>query len=384
VCPACSDRYAADAFHLLRAGLAGDDTKNVPATVTDRPRAFLTLTAPSFGPVHTRKVTPRGLVIRCGCGERHHPDDPRIGCARDGDSYDYVGAVLWQAHAGALWARFTTTLRRALAAQLGVPVREFRDHARLSYAKVAEYQRRGLVHFHAVIRLDGPDGPTDPCPPGIGHLELRAAIERASRATMLTVARPDGTPLQLAWGAQLDLRPVTPTAAAQVENSDGEITDTALAGYIAKYATKGTGATEGADRPVRDIDHVAYLDLTPHHARMIRTAWELGGLDTYEPLNLRRWAHMLGFRGHFLTKSQRYATTFRAIRGERRAWRLAQDLAELGADTDDPPNPSTLVVINDWVPVHYGHRDHAERELALAIAERNRSHRRTITRRSTS
>jgi hypothetical protein len=33
VCPACSQRYRADAFHLLRAGLAGDDTKHVPATV---------------------------------------------------------------------------------------------------------------------------------------------------------------------------------------------------------------------------------------------------------------------------------------------------------------------------------------------------------------
>jgi hypothetical protein len=109
VCPACSDRYAADAFHLLRAGLAGDDSKGVPATVTDRPRAFLTLTAPSFGPVHTRKVTARGVVVPCRCGERHHVDDPRIGCATDPDTYDYEGAVLWQAHAGKLWARFTLT-----------------------------------------------------------------------------------------------------------------------------------------------------------------------------------------------------------------------------------------------------------------------------------
>src|SRR5215210_7708710 len=29
VCPACSRRYAADAFHLLRAGLAGDPAKDV-------------------------------------------------------------------------------------------------------------------------------------------------------------------------------------------------------------------------------------------------------------------------------------------------------------------------------------------------------------------
>ncbi|GAA3218432.1 replication initiator protein RepSA [Pseudonocardia petroleophila] len=380
VCPACSDRYAADAFHLLRAGLAGDDTKNVPASVTDRPRAFLTLTAPSFGHVHTRKVTARGFVMPCRCGQRHHPDDPRIGCAVDPDTYDYIGAVLWQAHAGALWARFTTTLRRALAAELGVKARAFRDHARLSYAKVAEYQRRGLIHFHAVIRLDGPGGPADPCPTGLDDTTLRVAITTAAAAASLSITRPDGAAMTLGWGAQLDLRPVTPSAARQVENDAGEITDAALAGYIAKYATKGTGATNGADRPIRDLEHVRYLDLTPHHRAMIETAWLLGELKQYEALNLHRWAHMLGFRGHFLTKSQRYSVSFRTIRGERRLWRLREDLSAL--DQVEPIDPYTVVVVNDWVPVRFGHRDDGERELAAAIAERNRSHRRA-TRRTT-
>src|SRR5262249_41641944 len=149
---------------------------------------------PSFGPVHTRGLTVRGHVIPCRCGQRHRPDDPRIGGALEPDSYDYHGAVLWQAHAAALWARFTTTLRRALAAQLGVPVREFRDYARLSYAKVAEYQRRGLVHLHAVIRLDGPDGPTTAPPPGLDLAALRTAILDAARTATLSTHRPDGTP----------------------------------------------------------------------------------------------------------------------------------------------------------------------------------------------
>ena len=165
------------------------------------------------------------------------------------------------------------------------------------------------------------------------------------------------------------------------------MTDTALAGYIAKYATKGTGATNGADRPIRDVEHVQYLDLTSHHRAMIETAWKLGELEQYEPLNLHRWAHMLGFRGHFLTKSQRYSTTFRAIRGERRTWRLREDLAQLGRETDDPGTHAvdldSVVVVNDWMPVRFGHRDDAERELAAAIAERNRSTRRTTTTRGT-
>jgi hypothetical protein len=352
--------------------------------VVEHPRAFLTLTAPSFGAVHTRKVTHRGHVVGCRCGDHHHLDDPRTGTALDPDTYDYEGAVLWQAHAGMLWARFTIALRRHLAATLGVPGSRFRDHARLSYAKVAEYQRRGLVHFHAAVRLDGPEGPIDPPPAGLDHDALRDAIRQAARAAVIIVDRPDGASLTLRWGAQLDLRPVTSSAARGLEDEHGEMTDTALAGYIAKYATKTTGATDGADRPIRDIAHVEHLHLTAHHRRMIVTAWELGNRPEYDELNLRRWAHMLGFRGHFLTKSQRYSTTFTALRAERRTWRLLADLAALDLATDNPndipPDLSTVTVINDWWPVQFGHRNDAERELAAAIAERHQQQRRSTTR----
>ena len=115
---------------------------------------------------------------------------------------------------------------------------------------------------------------------------------------------------------------------------------------------------------------------------MIETCWQLGGLTQYAELGLRRWAHMLGFRGHFLTKSQRYSTTFREIRGERREWRLRDDLAQLGRDTwgedGDTRRPRhSVTVINDWRLLGVGHRNYAEQELAMAIAERNRQHRTT-------
>ncbi|OJG07894.1 hypothetical protein BG618_01841 [Pseudonocardia autotrophica] len=371
VCPACSDRYASDAYHLIRSGMAGG--KGVPDTAAAHPRVFATLTAPSFGPVHTRRITARGLVIPCGCGDKHHRDDPRVGTALDPDTYDYVGAVLWQAHVGKLWDRFAIRLRRTLAAMLGIKVRDFRDHARLSYAKVAEYQRRGLVHFHAVVRLDGPDGPWTTPPAGLTADGLNAAIRDAARAVSLVVDRPDGDPLALTWGSQVDVRPITSTTAAALENDDGEITDSALAAYVAKYATKGTGKSEATDRPIRDIAHVRHLDITAHHRRLIETAWELGGREEYEELNLRRWAHMLGFRGHFLTKSRAYSTTFGAIRGDRRTYRLGETLAAL----DTPTEPGAVLVVNDWAVVHIGHRNDAEREIALGIAERRREQRRT-------
>jgi hypothetical protein len=116
---------------------------------------------------------------------------------------------------------------------------------------------------------------------------------------------------------------------------------------------------------------------------MIAAAWELGSREEYTALNLRRWAHMLCFRGHFLTKSRRYSTTFTAIRAERRAHRVAAVLASLGEEDDDPQvaaiDPETVIVINEWWPVRFGHRDDAERELAAAIAERHLARRRSTT-----
>jgi Replication initiator protein, pSAM2 len=371
VCPACSDRYAADAFHLVRAGLVGGH-KGIPETVAGKPRFFVTLTAPSFGPVHTRTVSLRGRVIPCRCGESHREHDPRIGTAIDLDTYDYVGAVLWQAHSTALWHRFTTAMGRQLAHAAGIPERHITQHARLSYTKVAEYQRRGLIHFHAVIRLDGAEGPDDPAPDWASPDLLRAAITAAVQRACLPVTTPDGGRLALVWGEQLDIREITPatTRHAADPDGDGEITDQRLAAYIAKYATKGTGTTTGVDRPIRSQLHLDHLTgITEHHRRMIQTAWDLGALPEYADLNLRKWAHMLGFRGHFLTKSKAYSTTFKNIRETRQAWRANEALDRIGAD------PDTVLVVNHWQFTGVGHTNTAQRELAEAIYERQRQQR---------
>ena len=47
----------------------------------------------------------------------------------------------------------------------------------------------------------------------------------------------------------------------------------------------------------------------------MRSAW------TISP----RWAHNLGFRGHFLTKARRYSVTFAALRGVRAEYRAQAD-----------------------------------------------------------
>ena len=66
-------------------------------------------------------------------------------------------------------------------------------------------------------------------------------------------------------------------------------------------------------------------ELTGHARRLIETCWTLGCIPELEPLRLRKWAHMLGFGGHFATKSRTYSTTFGALRQERADFTARQD-----------------------------------------------------------
>jgi hypothetical protein len=331
-CSACAETYRRDTFHLITAGLRGG--KGLPGQVATHPRVFATFTAPSFGPVHNR---PNGRP--CRCGAQHAEDDPALGTALSPDQYDYEAAVLWNAHAGALWARFSIHLRREIARRAGLTQRALREHARVSFAKVAEYQRRGAVHFHAVIRLDGPEGGHS-TPPAWATVELltdaiRAAVARAE------VPGPvlDGRQHRFVFGTQLDVHPI------RSADFDGgsELTDRAVAAYIAKYATKGAETTAGTlDRPLKFAAELATLDITDHARRMIRTAWDLGTRPELEELRLRAWAHMLGFRGHFSTKSRRYSTTLGALRDARAEWRRAQTTPE------NRPTEDTTLVLAHW------------------------------------
>ena len=71
--------------------------------------------------------------------------------------FDYRGAVLWNAHASRLFSHTMRQLQRRLPAAGGVNRSDLRSLARINYLKVAEVQRRGLIHFHGVLRADGPE-----------------------------------------------------------------------------------------------------------------------------------------------------------------------------------------------------------------------------------
>ncbi|MFE1584151.1 replication initiator protein RepSA [Streptomyces sp. NPDC058737] len=353
-CPSCAWTYAGDTYHLIRAGLAGDDRRDIPATVRDHPRVFATLTAPSFGPVHNRPD--HGT---CRCGSRHAPDAPELGTALDPTTYDYAGAVLFNNHAGQLWQRFTTRLRRELATRAGLSRRELPDHLRVSYGKVAEFQKRGALHFHAVIRLDGPDGP-DTAPPAWATVDLLTDAIRAAAAhsyTSVSVPAAEDQPARtFRWGTQLDVRPV------KAFGDGSDITEQAVASYVAKYATKAAENTGTLDRRIGELAELVRHDVPDHTRRLVEACKVLDPL--YPERRLWAWAHMLGFRGHFSSKSRRYSTTLGALRQARADYRAAQEHAVLALEDREP---DTVLVLADWQYAGHGHTP-GESVLAATIA----------------
>ncbi|EPD56074.1 replication initiator protein RepSA [Streptomyces sp. HGB0020] len=342
-CPACAWTYAGDTYHLIRAGLIGDPDKGTPHAIRDHPRVFATLTAPSFGPVHNRPSN-----RPCRCGTRHPEDAPALGTPLDADTYDYAGAVLWNNHASDLWRYFTIYLCREIARRAGLTQKAAKEQSRVSFGKVAEYQKRGAVHFHAVIRFDGPDGPDDP-PPAWATLDLLTDSIRAAAARVAVDVPPAGDePARtLRWGTQLDVQPIGAFGHGE------EITEQAVASYVAKYATKAAETTGTVDRRIGNKEALVLLDVPDHPARLIAACLDLHPL--YPDRKLRDWAHMLGFRGHFSTKSRRYSTTLGALRQVRADYRAAQQRAALGLpDPDDDPEATTLTLAH-WTYAGHGH-----------------------------
>ncbi|WP_308403590.1 replication initiator protein RepSA [Streptomyces sp. 8ZJF_21] len=344
-CPSCAWTYAGDTYHLIRAGLVGDTAKGTPDTVRDHPRVFATFTAPSFGPVHNRPASGR-----CRCGTPHPEGAPELGTPLNPQTYDYASAVLWNNHASDLWRYVTIYLPRELAARIGITQRELRQQLRISYGKVAEYQRRGSIHFHAVIRLDGPDGPNTPPPAWATFDLLTDALRAATARAKVTVPGTEDSDIPgrvLRWGEQLDIRPIGAFGT-------GELTEQAVASYVAKYATKAAETTGTVDRRIGELAELDKLpDLPDHTRRLIRACWDLD--EHYPDRKLWQWAHMLGFRGHFSTKSRRYSTTLGALRQARADYRAVQERRERGLpDPDDHPEATTLVVAH-WAYAGHGH-----------------------------
>jgi len=345
-CPSCAHEYRGDMWQLVYAGMAGG-RKGVPEEVAEHPQVFASLTAPSFGAVHNRPDDGRP----CRCGQRHDADDPLLGAAIDPATYDYEGAVLWNWHAPALWNRFTIELVRVLAARAGLTERAWRKRVRVAFAKVAEFQARGLVHFHAIIRLDGAEDRAAAPGVRISPEELCDAIREAAGRARLDGDAGDGETIHIRLGEQLHTR-ILAGAEDGRELSPGQV-----AAYVAKYSCKASHE----QITTRDSDPDRWRDrgIPEHLVQMAAAALRLSKRPGLR--GLARWVHMLGFRGHFVTKSRGYSTTLSELRAARAAYRAGQDRPP--GDTDD----DSMAVLSVWQYLGSGYLNPGDVLLAAGV-----------------
>ncbi len=362
LCPPCAAVYRGDAFALVVAGLRGG--KGIPDDITSHPAVLATFTAPSFGPVHRWRSDgtchpaghrcPHGTTLVCG--RRHADSDPVVGQPLCPACYDYEGAVLFNAGVSELWRRTTIYALRELGRLAGLSVRQAERTLRLSYVKVVEFQRRGSVHVHAVVRVDH-RGDEHGSPPTVSGELLAGALLAAARRVSAPPPEP-GSADRLRWGSQADVAVIG-------DSDDGR---RRAAAYTAKYACKGSDADGVLDHRFRGgVPH--HLELPAHLRALAETAWRLGDRPGLGHLRLHLWAHTCGHRGHFLTKSRRYSTTFGQLRADRQRWRVEHGHAEGDQVSESPAT-------GQWRFEGVGYRSAGDAWLADGIAEAERLGRR--------
>jgi hypothetical protein len=379
VCESCSYQYQGDVYHVIMAGAAGG-MKNVPAEVAEHPLVFATLTAPSFGAVHAAKKPGQRGSRRCrprsGDGRKlcthgrptwcmavHDHDQVLVGQSLCRECYDYLGHLVWQWYAPELWRRFTIAL------------------GRVQFAKVAEFQRRGVVHFHALIRLDGHPTDTDPFPPPARTVTASALVElvlQAAGEVSCEASPVDGHDVGrvLSFGRQVDARAVHGDADREAATGV-ELHPETVAAYVAKYATKA--AADLADSQAGPNPHLARLKRLVRRTALRAGCAGLTGPDgPYKGWS--RWADMLGFRGHFASKSRRYSTTLGRLRQARRDHVRARlnklhggEPVRVGYDADLAKlEAESALVIGSWRFAGIGWLTEGDAALAAASAARAR------------
>ena len=396
-CPSCSRLYAADTFHLIRAGVAGG--KGVPESVADNPLVFATLTAPSFGAVHGRRAAPP-LPAPRGSRPGASTGDPgpasrctnsttrQLGQPLCPDCYDYESHVVWQWWAPELWRRFTIALATAGAAARGRPgpPGRRREPAVRQGRRVPGPRRRALPRPDPPRRPPAADG-FAPAPSEVTAGVLAEVVEQVAAEVTLVAdpVTPDGTTRVLAFGAQVDTRVVR--ASRRTDDPDAPLSAEQVAGYLAKYATKSATDTEARDNP-----HLRRLHATARDLAAQADAAE----DPTSPYRLLgRWAHTLGFRGHFSTKSRRYSVTLGRLRRARQRAQIriaaaaragtTVDLRDLEAELLADDTDEATLVIGSWAYAGSGWANAGETALATAAAARAREYarRRACARRET-
>jgi len=147
-----------------------------------------------------------------------------------------------------------------------------------------------------------------------------------------------------------------------------------VAGYLAKYATKSTEQAGSVCHPITETA-VDALPVRDHVRAYLRTAFELQADPALAGRRFGACAHALGYRGHCLTKSRRYSTTFTALR-QAREQHVHEQLLARATDVAQRALAGAVERIASFRYAGRGHITAADAYLAASAAARAREERR--------
>ena len=263
---------------------------------------------------------------------------------------------------------------------------------RVSYGKVAEYQRRGVVHFHALIRLDAVD-PADPdailAPPdGITAADL---VELVADATATTGVPHPG--LRRHHPLLAHRAGARSSTSARSGSAGDQITAEAVAAYLAKYATKATEPTglpitarmtaEAAEHYSDPDTHLGRLDRlrlpTRHPTPRLEHRPAEGTTGTTPGDGSAAGPTCSASAATSPPRARRYSTTHKTLRADRRTWRT-HPAARLAPTPPRRPttrvdDDETTLIVCDLTLAGIGWNTTADAQLAADAAARAREHR---------
>nr|WP_270891257.1 replication initiator [Streptomyces sp. DHE17-7] len=210
--------------------------------------------------------------------------------------------------------------------------------------------------------LDGPTEPGSHIAPGcLATVDLLSDAIRAAAAhsyTSVSVPAAEDQPARtFRWGSQLDVRPV------KAFGDGSDITEQAVASYVAKYATKAAENTGALDRRIGELSELDRHGVPDHTRRLVEACKVLDPL--YPARRLWAWAsQQQRLRGHFYPQSAALHTNTSSRRSTRADYRAVQEQAALGLEDREP---DTVLVLADWQYAGHGHTP-GESVLAATIA----------------
>lgn len=304
-CPSCSALYVGDAKAVIRSGLFDEEGTVKQATL-------VTLTAPGagrFGQTHRASRDKKGKRLRpCACGKRHPREAAVVGTPLDPDSYDYAAAAAFNAAAG----RLATVTFQKLSRVTG---------RKLQVMRVVEFQRRGLVHIHALVIGEVAQADLDLVVSGGPNPRTGRRIQPASH---------DGW----TWGPRCDARILRvgadPSEAAA--RTVGYVTK--VIGYVTKAAADSAkGSRNHGDEMAQAGEESCTCDNPQPDCRagvpygptgLLWQSKPAAGACRRHSAARRGW----GFRGHVLSVTRNWGTTFAAVRELRRRFARGADTAQ--------------------------------------------------------